>query len=246
MQLKLASLLFFVLALCAYTTSALPSAHPIDVDVSLKERDIETISFAEHLSGDLAKRTIFPINTDAKLTAKIMVAIKAKVKADVVAKMSASVSEKMKASFDIKVKVLGGLISLGDARISARQSAAINKAQGKVSASIEANLETEVYAPIEAELNKLLKKKKKVSQADLMKILTNVEAKLIAKLKIKLPEICAKLKASIQASVEACIKDLAINIPLILTIKINSASRSMLLSRPACADLNAKATRRRY
>jgi hypothetical protein len=89
MQLKLATLLFFVLALCAYTSSALPSAHPVDIE--LTERDLETVSFADHLSGELAKRTNYPVKADAKLAAKIMVAIKAKVKADVTAKISASV-----------------------------------------------------------------------------------------------------------------------------------------------------------
>ncbi|CAO3598342.1 unnamed protein product [Absidia cylindrospora] len=250
MQLKLASVLFFVLALCAYTSSALPSAHPITANddvVALNERDVETVNFADHLSGELAKRTNFPVNADAKLAAKIMVAVKAKVKADVVAKLSASVSEKIKASLDIKVKALGGIISVGDAKISAVQSAAIKKIQVKLDASIEASLQTQVYAKIEADLLKTLKKHKKCSQEELLKILIDLEAKLIATLKVKLPTICAKLKADIQASIDACIKDLQINIPLLLSVKISSSFKVDVavkacvdLAIKICADLNAK------
>lgn len=93
MQLKLATLLFFVLALCAFTSSALPTARPVEADLSLNERDIEAISFTEHVSSVLAKRTTFPIKNDDKLHANIMVAIKAKVKGDIVARISGSVSE---------------------------------------------------------------------------------------------------------------------------------------------------------
>lgn len=126
MQLKLFSVLFFVLGLCAYTTWALPYSIQ-----ELTERD-GSVAFAEHLSQDLAKRTRYPVKGDADLAAKIMVAVKAKVKADIVAKISASVSEKIKASLDIKVKALLGIVSIGDAKITARQSVALKKVQGKV------------------------------------------------------------------------------------------------------------------
>lgn len=126
MQLKLFSALFFVLGLCAYTTWALPHSNH-----ELTERD-GSVAFAEHLSQELAKRTNYPVKGDADLAAKIMVAVKAKVKADIVAKISASVSEKIKASLDIKVKALLGIVSIGDAKITARQSAAIKKVQGNV------------------------------------------------------------------------------------------------------------------
>jgi hypothetical protein len=250
MQLKLASLLFFVLALCAYTSSALPTAHPItanDEVATLNERDVELVTFADHLAGDLEKRTVFPVNADAKLAAKIMVAVKAKVKADIVAKLSASVSEKLNASLDVKVKALGGILSVGDAKISAVQSAAIKNVQVKLNAAIEANLQTEVYAKIEADLLKVLKKHKKCSQDDLLKILIDLEAKLIAALKIKLPSICAKLKVDIKAAVDACIKDLQVNIPHILNVKISTSFKLDVavkacvdLAVKICADLNAK------
>lgn len=242
MQLKLASILFFVLALCAYTSSALPAAHPIaatDDLASLTERDIESVNFADHLAGELTKRTVFPVNADAELAAKIMVAVKAKVKADIVAKISASVSEKIKASLDIKAKALGGIISVGDARVRAAQSAALNKVEAKLNAAIEAQLKTEVYANIKADLLKALKKHKKCSEADLLKILVDLEAKLIATLKVKLPSICANIKADIKAALDVCIKDIEVKIPFVLEIKV-STSLKVDVAVKACVDLAVK------
>lgn len=82
----------------------------------------------------------------------------------------------------------------------------------------------------------------------MLKIIAKLEGKLIAKLKVKLPQICAKIKTDIQASVDAAIKDLEVNIPLILTIKINSSFKLDIaiktfvnVAAKICADLKAKA-----
>ncbi|KAI8063884.1 hypothetical protein BC940DRAFT_335612 [Gongronella butleri] len=258
MQSRVLALLCLICALFAVTTSAMPAAYnalekrsdlPVDVElpVELSEFDLKKRNDAEDAVSELVKRTSFPVNVDAKLKAKISAAIKANVKANILAKISASVSEEVKATLDIKVKALGGLISIGDAKLTVHEKAALKKLSANLEAAISAKLDIEVYANLDAEIEKLLGHKKTCSEKDLLKILVKLEASLIAKLKVKLPKICLGLKAQIQAAVDACIKDLEINIPLLLDVKVSASIKINVLIKACvdaavkiCADLSAK------
>ncbi|KAI8333152.1 hypothetical protein BC941DRAFT_380802, partial [Chlamydoabsidia padenii] len=239
MQLKLTCLLFFVLALCAHTTSALPAAMP--VDLGLTERDIETVSFADHLSGELAKRAIFPLPVNAQLANKIMLGIKGQVSTDISAKISASVSNSASTSLDIKVKLFGGIITLGDAKLHAIQTFAAKQIEGKITASIDASLENDVYGSLQVDLNNLLKGLNALSQNDLLNILIELEKTLNAKLKVELPTIVTNLKPTIKNSVNGVIKDLKFAIPFLFSITINSTFQIDVAVK-ACIDLAVKIT----
>ncbi|ORX48045.1 hypothetical protein DM01DRAFT_1377005 [Hesseltinella vesiculosa] len=190
-------------------------------------------------AGDLMKRTSFPVTVDAKLKADISAAIKADIKANVLAKISASVSEQVKATLDVKVSALGGIISIGDAKLSIEEDAQLKKLAASVEASIEAKLGLGAYADIDVQLDRLLGNKKTCSEKDLETIIAKLEAKLIAKLKVELPKICLGLKADIKAAVDLCIKNLEINIPLLLDIKVSASVKVNAIVK-LCADVAVK------
>lgn len=85
MQFKLTSLFFFVFALFAVTSYALPTGV---ADEAIKNLDLAT----PEVVNELAKRTNYPVKGDKNLALKIMAEIKAKVHAEIVASVSATVS----------------------------------------------------------------------------------------------------------------------------------------------------------
>ncbi|CAO3648389.1 unnamed protein product [Cunninghamella echinulata] len=231
MQFKLTSLFFFVFALFAVTSYALPTG----VDTAVDDLSIGT----NGLANDLVKRTNYPVKGDKNLAVKIMAEIKAKVHAEIVASVSATVCEKLVANLDLDVEALGGIISIEDVNIHVAQKALIKDLKLKVAAEIDAQLDAKVYANIEVQLLKLLQKKGKCSRQDLEKILIEIEASLKKQLKVKLPKICLSLKAKLDALINLSIKAIKIQLGWLLKVKLG-ASVKFEAAIKACVDVAIK------
>ncbi|KAG1470970.1 hypothetical protein G6F56_002383 [Rhizopus delemar] len=223
MKFQFASLLLFLLAVIVST-----SASPIN------ERDIESplVQLAE-------RGRSFPVKPDDTLVVDIMAAVKAQLKVDVFAQITATFCEKLKASLDIKAKILGGIISIGDLKIKAIQSAVIKKLKVRLDADIEADVKADVYVPLEADLRKLLGSSP-LTETELLKILVDIEVKAKALVKVALPKINVDLKAKIDEELSVAIKKAEVNIPLIADVQI-SADIDESATLDACINVAAKA-----
>ncbi|KAF7730668.1 hypothetical protein EC973_001617 [Apophysomyces ossiformis] len=233
MKFRFASAFFLVLALFAFSTSALPTTPADDLSV------VPTEEIGDLGLANLVKRHNFPAKIDDKLIAKVMVQIKAQVYAKVVVNFSATLCEKIKAGLNVSAKILGGVVTLDDLNIEARQSAALKNVKLNIEAKLNAELKANVYADIEVQLRKLCLGKT-LTQDQLLKILIDIEAKLKAKLKVELPKLQAKLKVDIKAAIAACIKKLTVKIPPIATITA-SAKVDVDVALKACLDAAIKA-----
>ncbi|CAO3630636.1 unnamed protein product [Cunninghamella blakesleeana] len=234
MQFKLTSLFFFVFALFAVTSYALPSGYA----TAVTEDAIDKLDTTK-ASLDLIKRTKYPIKGDKVLAKKLMAEIRANVKANILVAISASVTEQLKGSLKIDLDLLGGLISAKGIKLSFVEKLAINDLKVRIRDELDVNLEAEVYTGLEVELLKLLQKKGKCTEKDILDILIKIEAKLKAQLKIKLPKLCLGLKARLSALLDACVKSIQIKIPSLLSITL-SASLKLNVALQACVDLAVK------
>ncbi|KAG0165573.1 hypothetical protein DFQ28_009905 [Apophysomyces sp. BC1034] len=228
MKFRFASALFFIFALFAFTASALPTVPGADVETNLFDPN-QVIS-----DLGLVKRHGNTIKVDNSVIVKIMASLKAQVNAKVVVDFSATLCEKVKASLDIKASILGGIISIGDAKIQAIQTATIKKLSAKIQAKLAARLDVSVYADVEVYLRKLCLGKT-LTADELLKILIDLEVKVAATIEVKLPEIKADLKADIKAAIAASLKNVEVNIPIIAHITIN-ANVNVDVALKACLD----------
>ncbi|KAG0168766.1 hypothetical protein DFQ28_004311 [Apophysomyces sp. BC1034] len=230
--MQLRSVFLLLLGLFAFTCSAAPTAY-----ASAKVASAIQVNHTEppavfHYTN-LIKRTTFPVKADEDLRVKIIAAVKAKVKADILTSITASFSEQIKASLNIHVKILGGLIKVGNAQISAIQSAAVNGLKIRIEGKVDADVEANVYADIDAKLKRKLTGKQTFLERELLKLLMDVEGQVVSKLKVELPKIQADLKGFIKTAVHAHLHDVEVNIPFILTIRVD-ADLDVTIAAEAC------------
>ncbi|KAF7727211.1 hypothetical protein EC973_007909 [Apophysomyces ossiformis] len=240
MQLK--TLFVFLLGLFAFTCSAAPTVHT-KVQVASAIQVNNTQPPATFHYTNLIKRTTFPVKPDEDLRVKIIAAVKAKVKADILSTISASITEQVKASLNVHVKILGGLIKVGNAQISAIQSAAIKGLKLKVEGRVDSDVDANVYADLDAKLKRRLTGKHVLFERELLKLLGQVEGDVVSKLKVELPKIQTDLKTFIKTAVHAHLHDVEVNVPFILTIRVD-ADLDVTIAAEACVNAALRALSR--
>ena len=134
----------------------------------------------------------------------------------------------MEASLSIKLDILGGLVKVGDAEISAVQKAALKNLKANIEAKIDAALKANVFVGAEADLSEVLSTVTGVlpsgliPEEKLLPIVVDVITSIKANLKVELPTIMADLAADIESEIDVEIKDLAVTVPLVLDLEIDA------------------------
>ncbi|KAI8140383.1 hypothetical protein BJV82DRAFT_581350 [Fennellomyces sp. T-0311] len=192
----------------------------------------------------------------ADISAKAIAEIQAILKAKISAKVAASLEQSLEASLSVKLDILGGLVKIGNAEISAVQRAALKNLKAKIEAKIDAALKSKIFVGAEADLTAALETvtgllpSGLLPEEKLLPIVADIVADIKADLKLELPEIMADLSADIAAEVDVEIKDLSVTVPLIISIEINAdidfdleinAAVKVALSALAKLDVDAAA-----